>query len=155
MWLSLPPEHPDIPEFPTRISLARLLMEAEMEDKAMDILERLIREDDSSVEAWYLGGWCLNLFAQKRDAGKATTNGTSVDSDEHSGTLTNSRKWLQQSLKLYVMMDYEDNRLREHAEELVAELNGKLGPPKEGEEEDEDDWEDAEDEDRDEEMAEV
>ena len=65
IWTDLPPEDPSVPDFPTQISLVRLLMEAEMEEQALDVLERLVEEDDHSVEAWYLGGWCLNLLAAK------------------------------------------------------------------------------------------
>ena len=57
LWVDLPPEDPHVPEFATRISLARLLMEAGMEEGAMGVLERLVREDDGCVEAWYLGGF--------------------------------------------------------------------------------------------------
>ena len=53
-----------VPDFPTRISLARLLMEVSMLEEALNVLERLVNEDDQSVEAWYLGGWCLYLAAE-------------------------------------------------------------------------------------------
>jgi hypothetical protein len=62
-WQDLPPEHPDVPDYPERISLARLLMEAQMEEEALEVVERLVGEDDESIEAWYLGGWCLYLMA--------------------------------------------------------------------------------------------
>ena len=55
LWQDLPPAHPDIPAFPTRVALARLLLETEMEEEALKVLERLVSDDDQSVEAWYLG----------------------------------------------------------------------------------------------------
>ncbi|KAL8864012.1 MAG: hypothetical protein Q9198_010157, partial [Flavoplaca austrocitrina] len=51
LWKDLPSGTENVPDFPTRISLARLLMEVGMENDAMEVLERLIEEDDSSVEA--------------------------------------------------------------------------------------------------------
>ncbi len=153
LWRDLPPEDPGVPDFPTRISLARLLMEAEMEEDALEVLERLVGEDDSSVEAWYLGGWCLFLMSEKRN-GEVRTNG---DKDDDGTALrASSREWLRNSLKLYDMLEYEDNRLRDHAMELVEGLDAELGEvAADGDEEGsgDDEWEDdVEDEEHDEEM---
>ncbi|KAK3060048.1 hypothetical protein LTS18_009456 [Coniosporium uncinatum] len=141
LWKDLDLGDTRVPDFPTRISLARLLMEAEMEDEAMEVLERLVSEDDSSIEAWYLGGWCQHLMAEKQT--QEQVNGSSQAQD----VLKRSRRWLSQCLKLYQLLDYEDDRLREHADELVAGLNKILGEPlAEWEEGDDDeDWEDEED----------
>jgi tetratricopeptide (TPR) repeat protein len=149
LWKDLDPEDPDVPDYATRISLARLLMEAEMEDEGIDVLERLVREDDQSVEAWYLGGWCLNLLAQKEKQQMMEENGV----DEEEELLRRSRTWLLKGLALYQALQYEDERLRDHAVELVQGLNEVLGEPDEAdEEEDGDAWEDA-DESEDEEMV--
>lgn len=76
---------------------------------------------------------------------------------EHEKTVTSllkaSREWLDNCLKLYGMLKYEDERLKEHAAEILKELNDTLGPAVEGEEDDWSDEEDGEDgEDDDEEM---
>lgn len=134
-WKHLDPEDPAVPDFPNRISLTRLLMEAEMESAAMDVLERLILEDDQSVEAWYLGGWCQYLIAEK--VGDST-----ADAENLEAILKGSRRWLNMSLKLGKLQEYEDDRLHQHAEELVAGLDGRLGPEKEGADEHDDEWED-------------
>lgn len=157
LWKDLPPEDPGVPDFPTRISLSRLLMEAEMEEEALEVLERLIGEDDSSVEAWYLGGWCLYLMGGKR--GKGVNEGGPKDRETNSdrtALLLSSREWLQNSLKLYDMVEYEDDKLQDHALELVQELNAELGDlvvSNEGDGSGDEDWEDeAEDEEDDAEM---
>lgn len=135
-----------------------------MEEEAMDVLQRLALEDDESVEAAYLGGWCLNLLADKRRKVAVANEDMSRAGEENAeimATMSASRSWLLSCLKLYRGLEYEDERLKEHAEELVAGLNDVLGPPpeegKDGEEDDDEvEWdgidEDEDDEDGDEEM---
>lgn len=153
-WKDLDPEDSAVPDFATRISLTRLLMEAELESNAMDVLERLVLEDDQSVETWYLGGWCQNLIAKKTERGESGPAGQAMTDAEHEANLEaiykGSRRWLKTALKLYKLVEYEDERLKQHAEELVAALDNMLGPEKEGEEMDdewEDEWEGIEEED--------
>ncbi|EFY88678.1 hypothetical protein J3458_003332 [Metarhizium acridum] len=142
LWQDLPPAHPSIPAFPTRIGLARLLLETEMEEDALKVLERLVTDDDQSVEAWYLGGWCLYIAGEKQRDGQGQQNGDA--NSEWRSTWSTARKWLGQCLKLYAMLDYEDERLGEHAVELFQEINKELGEMPEGEE---DNWEASGDED--------
>ncbi|KAL4977533.1 hypothetical protein BDW66DRAFT_158881 [Aspergillus desertorum] len=161
LWNDLPPEDPRVPDFPTRISLSRLLMEVSMLLEALEVLERLILEDDQSVEAWYLGGWCLQLLAEKGEAPKDPEEGESnatPESKRHA-SLVASREWLKQSLTLYDLVQYEDERLKEHALELVEAMNKELGEDMEddsnaedGEGEGEEEWEGIES-DSDHEMA--
>ncbi|CBF75703.1 ACL4 family protein [Aspergillus nidulans FGSC A4] len=160
LWKDLPPEDPHVPDFPTRISLSRLLMEVSMLLEALEVLERLILEDDQSVEAWYLGGWCLQLLAEIGEAPRdpeAESNET-PESKRHA-SLVASREWLKQSLMLYDLVQYEDERLKEHALELVEAMNKELGEEMEddsnvedGEGEGEEEWEGIES-DSDHEMA--
>lgn len=114
LWQAEPVDSLKIPEFAVRISLVRLLLEAGMLDEALIVLERLVAEDDQSVETWYLGGWCLHLLAEKQE------EADQID------TYKRSRRWLLQCLKLYDLYEYEDERLQEHAKELVLELNKAL-----------------------------
>ena len=154
LWKNLDPEDDEVPDYPTRISLARLLMEAEMEDEAMVVLERLALEDDQSVEACYLGGWCLYLLAEKRRKTEATNDVAYGHNEANDDTLKASRKWLLNTIKLYQLQEYEDDRLRDHTTELVGELNKILGPIPEDADADEEaeEWADEEDS-EDEEMA--
>jgi predicted Zn-dependent protease len=147
LWKDLAPEDPKVPDFALRISLARLLMEVTMEFEALEVLERLILEDDQSVEAYYLGGWCLFLLAENQQAPKDATPEELAESPRHA-SLAASREWLKQALKLYDLLQYEDDRLRDHALELVQEMNKEIG-------EDDDDSEadgEGEDEESDEEI---
>jgi tRNA (guanine10-N2)-methyltransferase len=156
LWKDLAPEDPKVPDFALRISLARLLMEVTMEFEALEVLERLILEDDQSVEAYYLGGWCLFLLAEKQQAPKDATPEELAESPRYA-SLAASREWLKQALKLYDLLQYEDDRLRDHALELVQEMNKEIGEDdddSEAEGEGEGEYEDEEIEiDSDDEMA--
>ncbi|KAL3464741.1 hypothetical protein BJX64DRAFT_275651 [Aspergillus heterothallicus] len=127
IWKELPPEDPKVPDFATRISLARLLMEVSMLLEALEVLERLILEDDQSVEAWYLGGWCTYLLAEKGEAPKDAEGETTESESKRHASLVASREWLKQGLALYDLLEYEDVRLKEHALELVQEINNEIG----------------------------
>lgn len=140
LWKDIPVEvdSPQRPDFPTRVSLVRLLMEVELEHDAMQVLEGLVKDDDQSVEAWYLGGWCHLLISQKQD----------VSESVKSAQIESAHTWLGTCLKLYAKLDYEDEKLKTHAEELVQQLNKALKLP------DGDEWEtdDEKDEDHDSEI---
>ena len=153
-----------VPDFATRVSLARLLMEVGMEEEALGVVERLVLEDDGSVEAWYLGGWCLYLLGVKMrgdDDGMEDVNGhengdskgkgkgKEEEEDLYTESMVSSREWLRQSLKLYELVEYEDERLRDHARELVKELDAIVGGR--GEDEDEDEVDGGEEEEEEEE----
>ena len=145
-----------MPDFATRISLSRLLMEAGMEKEAIGVLERLVAEDDHSVEAWYLGGWCLYLLGQKtkaengepgdkieQEANMLSPKVDAVSEEEDEATrlasLRASRKWLKQCLHLYGLLEYDDDRLKQHALELTGELDSIL--PEGNADEDEEEFE--------------
>lgn len=102
-------------------------MEVEMELQALQVLERLILEDDESVEAWYLGGWCLYLMAEKEKENATNTESTQSFEERRHDSMVASREWLKQSLKLYARLDYEDERLKLHAIDLIQDLNKELG----------------------------
>ncbi|KAI4869338.1 TPR domain-containing protein [Hypoxylon rubiginosum] len=143
LWKDLPPEDPAVPDFPSRVALARLLMEVEMEQEAIEVLERLVGEDDQSVEVWYLGGWGLYVMGEKQKASKASE-------EDWKASWISSRVWLNQCQHLYKLQDYEDEPLGEHAKELLSLIAKELGEAPVGEGDD-DEWEDDND-DSDEEM---
>jgi len=103
LWRDLPPESPVVPDFPTRVSLARLLMEADMDIDAIEVLERLVGEDDTSVESGILVvGPVYHGEKQKNGEGESWRV-----------SRISSRQWLNQSLLLFKQQDYEDERLGE------------------------------------------
>lgn len=116
-----------------------------MEDDCVEVLERLVEEDDQSVEAWYLGGWCQFLMAQKASKNRGEEDGEAGGQTEREvrELLRDSREWLDNCLRLYESLEYEDERLMEHTKELVEGLEKVIGA--EGDEK-EDEWEDDEEE---------
>lgn len=153
LWKDLPPENDTVPDFPTRVSLARLLMEADMDGEAIEVLERLVGEDDNSVEVWYLGGWGLYIMGEKQKSGEKKE---SEDGESWRISWISSRQWLNHSLRLFEQQEYEDERLGEHAKELLSVLNKELGEEVVNGEDEEDgeEWEDDDDGSEDEEMGE-
>lgn len=130
-----------------------------MEAEAMGVLEELVLCDDESVEGWYLGGWCALLMAgrgEEKDTGDDSAMGEGKEEprsdDERRALLITSRDWLRNSLRLYEMLEYEDERLRDHARELAGELDREIGEVGEDEEGDGEGWEDEDGENGDEEV---
>ncbi|KAK4459347.1 hypothetical protein QBC42DRAFT_274632 [Cladorrhinum samala] len=139
LWEHLEPEDPAVPAFPTRVSLVRLLIEVGLEEKAIDVSERLIDEDDLSVEVWYLGGYARFVSGEKLKEG-----GQESDVEKWQGLWRSSRKWLFQCLRIFEAEEYEDERLGEHAQELLGTIKAELGEsPEDGA--DDDVWEDTTD----------
>ncbi|KAK7951859.1 uncharacterized protein PG986_007587 [Apiospora aurea] len=105
LWKDLPTGDPSVPDFPSRVALARLLMEVGMEQEAIEVLERLVGEDDHSVEVWYLGGWGLYVMGEKQKQQDSTEG----------------------CLNLFKQQEYEDERLGDHANELLTAVSKDLG----------------------------
>lgn len=122
-----------MPDFPARISLVRLLLEVGMEKDALEVVGGCVEGDDTCIEGWYLGGWGLYLLGEKRRNSDAVqTERTkkkgeeSEEKDEWTECWHGSIQWLRTCLKLYEQLDYEDERLREHARELIAEIESEF-----------------------------
>ncbi|ERT01284.1 TPR domain protein [Sporothrix schenckii 1099-18] len=168
LWENLHPAHPLVPAFSVRVSLARMLMTVGWLTKAIEVTSNLLREDEQSVEVWYLAGYANYLLGQQlKEADVADTTGQQKK-DLWKGAWIEARRCLGRCLRRFQQQQYEDERLGEHAAELFRELEAAVGPAtqKEKDEEDyaeededeeweddeEDDVEDDEDEDEDEEM---
>lgn len=158
IWTDLEPEDPKVPAFPSRVALARLLMECDMEKRALEVCDRLVLDDDTSVEAWYLGGLAHYTVGEKQktstEGTKNGTNGEHSSGEEWKKAWVRARSWLSQCMLLFEAQEYEDERLGEHAQELLATLEAADLPDDDGE--DEEGWEDMDEDggDGDQEMAE-
>jgi tetratricopeptide (TPR) repeat protein len=146
VWRDLAPEDIRVPAFPTRVQLARLLMEVELEERAIEVVERLIGEDDEAVQVWYLGGYAYYTLGLKMKEGKEPQE------EEWKKKWKYARGWLAQCLLLFQQQEYEDERLGDHANELLDLIRKEIGDG-EGEDEWSDEDEEDGDEDEDEEMS--
>ena len=100
-----------------------------MESKAVGVVDQLVQEDDESIEAIYLGAWARFLLYEKQNLNE---------------TASESRDWFKRCLRLYRISNYEDEKLEQHAREIMGKLNGILGQPAEGDADDDAEWEDEE-----------
>jgi tetratricopeptide (TPR) repeat protein len=147
LWTGLEPEDPSVPAFPTRVSLARLLMEVDLEETAVDVVERLVAEDDQSVEAWYLGGYAFYTIGEKlRQA-----HGDSAESWK--APWKSARQWLAKCLQLFRTQEYEDERLGDHTKELLEVIQSEIGNASTDDGDEDDGWENSDNSDEGEEMA--
>ncbi|KAL2137069.1 hypothetical protein VTI74DRAFT_9675 [Chaetomium olivicolor] len=147
LWINLDPSDPAVPSFASRVSLIRLLMEVDMDAEAIEVAERLISEDDQSVEVLYLGGYARYVSGEK-----LKNKGQAADPEAWQGLWRSSRKWLTRCLKIFQQEEYEDERLGQHAQELLDSIKSEIGSPTEGEDEDAwttdaDEWEGIDDDD--------
>lgn len=171
LWADLPPDHPAVPLFSVRVGLVRLLLTVDWAEKAAHIATtRLLREDDEAVEVWYLAGYAHYLQGQKlregsadgeskKDGNKKKKYGNGEEDEDRmadqNGDSDNSwqdywrdaRRCLGRCLKEFKRQSYEDERLGQHAKELLDDVVAVMGPAPEGEdEEDEGEWVDDENE---------
>lgn len=129
LWQGLPADDLDRPDFATRISLARLLLEVQMEPTAIEVVDQLVLDDDESVEAVYLGAWARFLLYEKTDKAAAE-----------------AQEWFRKCLRLYRKSEYEDEKLKEHALEVLKKLDGLLGEGSGGKYDEDAEWGDEDDE---------
>lgn len=113
-----------IPPYESRITTAKLLIEAEEFEMATEVLEGLLEEDDEVVQVWYLLGWLFYLQLDKPE--------TTEDPESHKKT---ARTYLTKAKKLYVKLRCEDPPMMEHTEQLLGELGGELVPEGDGDDE--------------------
>ena len=128
-------EDPKLPPLQTRVSLAKIFLELELYQPALDVIQGILAADDTDAEAWYLDGWAHFLIAESTH--EAGQEGWEDEAHE-------ARDSLESCLALHVAQEHPDLPLREHAKELVEKLEAmgiKASP--EGEEDGgEDGWED-------------
>lgn len=155
LWKDLDVSSGEIPTYASRINLSKLLIETEQHEMALEVLERLQLEDDQLPDLWYLGGWCLFLLGEQEPEG----------SHGRAELWATSREWLENCetvsslslprtfafggtdrMKLYVVLEWEDEGIKEHASELLVKINAVLSErDDEDEEGSEEEWEDDED----------
>jgi Tfp pilus assembly protein PilF len=144
LWQDADGEPGILPAYASRIALVRLLLECDMTDESLDVLQQLSREDDESVDLWYLFGWTYFLAGELLQA--KDPKGSTEQRDEH---WEDARHCLQKCEQLYKRLEWDDDGIREHASELLACIAEAGIPlteaPEEAGPEEAEDWESEDD----------
>merc|ERR1712181_176348 len=89
--------------YDTRLASVKVLLDLEQFDKAAEILDSLLEEDNEVVAAWYLQGW-LNYLRNDPDF------------------YGNVRHYLKRAQQVHVMSPTDDEAMMEHIKELLTEV---------------------------------
>lgn len=118
----------EIPPYESRITTAKLLVESEEYEMAVDVLEGLLEEDDEVVQVWYLSGWVcyLQLEKAKEQQERDGREVTEVEKEEVKALKEAARSYLTSAKKLYSKLRCDDQPVLEHVEQLLGELGGEM-----------------------------
>ncbi|GAB1598035.1 probable assembly chaperone of rpl4 [Argonauta hians] len=124
LWLpQLQENDDDVPEnmpgvsYDTRIVTSKILIELELYETASEVLFTLLDETDEDPHVWYLMGYAALLESAKHKG------------DDAEDCLTNAREYLQNALKTYQKVDFDDPEMLKHIQEMIE----KVGPGEEEE----------------------
>eukprot|EP00127_Corallochytrium_limacisporum_P005845 Clim_evm10s213 gene=Clim_evmTU10s213 len=101
------PENTDQREPPTlefRCNTVKLLLELGRYNDATELIEAILMEDDDFVQAWYLLGWCHHL---------------------QEGHEQEAADFLNHAKKIWHKVEWGDEPLLKHCEDLLTELKSK------------------------------
>ncbi|GLD63605.1 probable assembly chaperone of rpl4 [Lates japonicus] len=118
----------EIPPYESRITTAKLLVESEEYEMAVDVLEGLLEEDDEVVQVWYLSGWVcyLQLEKAKEQQQREGREVTEEETEEWKALKEAARSYLTNAKKLYSRLRCDDQPMLEHVEQLLGELGGEV-----------------------------
>ncbi|XP_018545042.1 uncharacterized protein si:dkey-12j5.1 [Lates calcarifer] len=118
----------EIPPYESRITTAKLLIESEEYEMAVDVLEGLLEEDDEVVQVWYLSGWVcyLQLEKAKEQQQREGREVTEEETEEWKALKEAARSYLTNAKKLYSKLRCDDQPMLEHVEQLLGELGGEI-----------------------------
>ncbi|XP_034408866.1 probable assembly chaperone of rpl4 isoform X2 [Cyclopterus lumpus] len=118
----------EIPPYESRVTTAKLLIESEEFEMAVDVLEGLLDEDDEVVQVWYLSGWVcyLQLEKAKEQQEREGREVTEEETEEWNALKEAARSYLTNATKLYSKLGCDDQPMLEHVEQLLGDLGGAL-----------------------------
>ncbi|XP_075872110.1 uncharacterized protein LOC142881614 isoform X1 [Nelusetta ayraudi] len=91
----------EIPPYESRITTAKLLIESEEYEMAVDVLEGLLEEDDEVVQVWYLSGWVCYLQLEKVKEQRGREDRTVAEEEEEEEE-KEERKALTEAARSYL-----------------------------------------------------
>ena len=125
-----PTVDPTLPPLPTRLTLARLLLEHSQHLSALALLATAREEDSLEVESAYLEGWAWYLRAEAIEADPSLLQTPMEDDDDDAGLegvtaqkcLAESMRALVECGNLFAEQDYPDEGIGAHVKELLESL---------------------------------
>uniref|UniRef100_A0A3Q3JE67 Uncharacterized protein n=1 Tax=Monopterus albus TaxID=43700 RepID=A0A3Q3JE67_MONAL len=114
------------PPYESRITTAKLLIECEEYEMAVDVLEGLLEEDDEVVQVWYLSGWVCYLQLEKAKEQQGREGRVVMEEEEWKALTEAARSYLTNAKKLYSKLQCDDQPVLEHVEQLLGELGGEM-----------------------------
>ncbi|KAJ1959593.1 hypothetical protein IWQ62_004546 [Dispira parvispora] len=131
LWQNKGVTDPDYPSYDVRIGTTKLLLELGLFDEALRILGELQKEDDQTVDLWYLYGWTYYCMAEDQaEVEGSQLNSVSTDAqpdgDRYRQTLADSVECLQTAVNLYRQLDYDDEGILSHAQELLQTIDQRI-----------------------------
>ncbi|XP_042346154.1 probable assembly chaperone of rpl4 isoform X2 [Plectropomus leopardus] len=118
----------NMPPYESRVTTAKLLIESEEYEMAVDVLEGLLEEDDEVVQVWYLSGWvCYLQFEKaKEQQEREGREVTEEETEEWKALKEAARSYLTSAKKMYSKLQCDDQPMLEHVEQLLGDLGGEL-----------------------------
>ncbi|KAJ3338014.1 hypothetical protein HDU93_010080 [Gonapodya sp. JEL0774] len=116
-----------MPPYPSRLSLAKLLIELDDLPRAFDVLRTCVAEDDEQMEGWYVWGWGYYLAGMKvgaEEGGAGASTASAGEERTRSEWFADARDCFRQLEKLY------GRYRRQHEEEkrsAVGSVDGAVG----------------------------
>jgi len=131
-----------IPAISSRIELTKRFLEVQEFAAALHVLQSIMASDDQDVEAWYLEGWCFYLMAEQ-----AKETSSRIEELSWEELAKDARDCLENCQMLHTNLEHPDDKLLEHAVELITQLDalGVKPTPEEEQEEDGGEWADVTD----------
>ncbi|KAF9578432.1 hypothetical protein BGW38_005758 [Lunasporangiospora selenospora] len=144
LWLGSDSTEEDslTPDYETRLSLVKLLLETAMFDEAFTVLNGLVDENDQVPDTLYLFGWANYISAE--DMAPDAPNAEALRKE----LLENAREALNACVKMWHVTESTDEPMLQHSQELLQNITQIIGPEVEQEEPEggEIEYEDDEDE---------
>ncbi|KAJ3598244.1 hypothetical protein NHX12_001755, partial [Muraenolepis orangiensis] len=105
-----------IPPYESRITTAKLLIETEEFETAVDVLEGLLEEDDEVVQ----------MEKAREQRAQEAREVTPAEQEECDALIEAARSYLTRAKKLYSKLGCDDQPILEHTAQLLGELGGEV-----------------------------
>ncbi|KAJ1975743.1 hypothetical protein H4R35_003011 [Dimargaris xerosporica] len=125
LWQNQDPSDARYPSYDARIATTKLLLELELFDEALHVLSALQKEDDQTVDLWYLYGWtyyCLGEDAKQT----ISTAKNDVEPEErvaeHRAHIRDAAECLTTAISIHQQVGHDDGGILAHAQELLETI---------------------------------